>query len=56
MTSTPAPDPTAGIIAATQRLIDASRAIDTRKALEGIKADRSKNGMRGKRKSTRRTL
>lgn len=35
------PDPTAGIIAAVERMLAESRAIDTKRALEGIKANRS---------------
>lgn len=43
MTTTPndTPDPTAGIIAGIERMLAESRAIDTKKALEGIKANRN---------------
>jgi hypothetical protein len=57
MTTTDAPDPTAGIIAAVERMLAESRAIDTKKALEGIRADRSRNNSRvGIRRTRRRTL
>lgn len=40
MTTTPPPDPTAGLIAAVERMLAESRAIDTKKAMEGITARR----------------
>jgi hypothetical protein len=38
--TTDTPDPTAGIIAAVDRMLVESRAIDTKKSLEGIKSRR----------------